>query len=114
MRLLSLLCCSIGLPLSVMAQDWRAQQVEAAANGAFANGQQTVLLDSTSVEVSELGSGKFVIRRVIQINNEDGALANRVIKYDYDPLTAFAEFAEMKVYHPDGSATALDVDKVCD
>ncbi len=114
MRLLSLLCCSIGLPLSVMAQDWRAQQVEAAANGAFANGQQTVLLDSTSVEVSELGSGKFVIRHVIQINNEDGALANRVIKYDYDPLTAFAEFAEMKVYHPDGSATALDVDKVCD
>lgn len=114
MRLLSLLCCSIGLPLSLSAQDWRAQQAEAAANKAFAESAETVLLDSTSVEVSELGSGKFVIRRVIQINNENGALANRVVKYDYDPLTAFAEFAEMKVYHRDGNVTDMDVTKACD
>ena len=114
MRLLSLLFCSIGLPLSVLAQDWKGLQAEASANKAFAESPQTVLLDSTSVEVSELGSGKFVIRRVIQINNEEGALANRVVKYDYDPLTAFAEFTEMKVYHPDGSVTDLDVKKVCD
>ena len=114
MRLLSLLFCSIGLPLSVLAQDWKGLQAEASANKAFAESPQTVLLDSTSVEVSELGSGKFVIRRVIQINNEEGAIANRVVKYDYDPLTAFAEFTEMKVYHPDGSVTDLDVKKVCD
>lgn len=114
MRLLSLLFCAIGLPLSALAQDWRGLQAEARENKALAGGSQTVLLDSTSVEVSELGSGKFVIRRVVQINNEAGALANRVVVYDYDPLTAFAEFEEMKVYHQDGTVTDLDVKKVCD
>ncbi len=102
------------LPLSLTAQSWRALQKEAAANKAFADSPAVALLDSTSVEVSELGSGKFVIRRVIQINNEKGALANRVVKYDYDPLTAFAEFTEMKIYHPDGTVTDLDVKKACD
>ncbi|MDE6344408.1 MAG: DUF3857 domain-containing protein [Muribaculaceae bacterium] len=114
MRLLSLLVCSIGLPLSAVAQDWKALQAEASANKSFSESSEAVLLDSTSVEVSDLGSGKFVIRRVVQINNENGALSNRVIKYDYDPLTAFAEFAEMKVYHPDGTVTDMDVAKACD
>lgn len=114
MRLLSLLVCSIGLPLSAVAQDWKALQAEVSANKSFSESPEAVLLDSTSVEVSDLGSGKFVIRRVVQINNENGALANRVVKYDYDPLTAFAEFAEMKVYHPDGTVTDMDVAKACD
>ncbi|MDE5934307.1 MAG: DUF3857 and transglutaminase domain-containing protein [Muribaculaceae bacterium] len=114
MRLLSLLVCSIGLPLSAVAQDWKALQAEASANKSFSESSEAVLLDSTSVEVSDLGSGKFVIRRVVQINNENGALSNRVIKYDYDPLTAFAEFAEMKVYHPDGTVTDMDIAKACD
>lgn len=114
MRLLYVLICAMMLPASLMAQSWKALQREAAANKAFAESPAVALLDSTSVEVSELGSGKFVIRRVVQINNEKGALANRVVKYDYDPLTAFAEFTEMKIYHPDGTVTDLDVKKACD
>lgn len=96
------------------AQSWKPLQAEANAEKAFTESPSVVLLDSTSVNVSELGSGTFVIRRVIQVNNEKGALANRVIKYDYDPLTADAEFAEMKIYHPDGSITNLDVKEACD
>lgn len=102
------------LPLGVAAQSWRPLQAEAAANKAFASAPAVVLLDSTSVEVSDLGSGKFVIHKVIQVNNRKGALDNRVVVYDYDPLTAFAEFAEMKVYHPDGTVTTLDVSKAKD
>lgn len=98
----------------MIAQSWKPLQAEANAEKAFVESPSVVLLDSTSVNVSELGSGTFVIRRVIQINNEKGALANRVIKYDYDPLTADAEFAEMKIYHPDGSVTDLNVKEACD
>lgn len=114
MRLLYLFVCALLLPLSMSGQSWKALQKEAAANKAFAESPAVALLDSTSVEVSELGSGKFVIRKVIEINNEKGALANRVIKYDYDPLTAFAEFVEMKVYHPDGTVDDLDVKQAKD
>lgn len=98
----------------MIAQSWKPLQAEANAEKAFVESPSVVLLDSTSVNVSELGSGTFVIRRVIQINNEKGALANRVIKYDYDPLTADAEFAEMKIYHPDGTVTDLNVKEACD
>lgn len=98
----------------MIAQSWKPLQAEANAEKAFVESPSVVLLDSTSVNVSELGSGTFVIRRVIQINNGKGALANRVIKYDYDPLTADAEFAEMKIYHPDGSVTDLNVKEACD
>lgn len=98
----------------MIAQSWKPLQAEANAEKAFVESPSVVLLDSTSVNVSELGSGTFVIRRIIQINNEKGALANRVIKYDYDPLTADAEFAEMKIYHPDGTVTDLNVKEACD
>ena len=98
----------------MIAQSWKPLQAEANAEKAFVESPSVVLLDSTSVNVSELGSGTFVIRRVIQINNEKGDLANRVIKSDYDPLTADAEFAEMKIYHPDGTVTDLNVKEACD
>ena len=114
MRFIYLLVLAAMLPLSLTAQSWKALQKEAEANKAFAESPSVALLDSTSVEVSELGSGKFFIKRVIQINNEKGALANRVVKYDYDPLTAFAEFTGMKIYHPDGTVTDMDVKKACD
>ena len=48
------------------------------------------------------------------IQNEKGALANRVIKYDYDPLTAIAEFAEVKIYRADGSVDKVDLGTACD
>lgn len=114
MRFIYLLILAAMLPLSLTAQSWKALQKEAEANKAFAESPSVALLDSTSVVVSELGSGKFFIKRVIQINNEKGALANRVVKYDYDPLTAFAEFTGMKIYHPDGTVTDMDVKKACD
>lgn len=107
---LSLLCIQTGMT----AQNWKPLQAEANAEKAFVESPSVVLLDSTSVNVSELGSGTFVIRKVIQVNSEKGALANRVIKYDYDPLTADAKFAEMKIFHQDGTVTELDLKEACD
>ena len=53
---------------------------------------EVVLLDSTAVTVSETGSGTFSVYKAILVQNVAGALSNRIISYDYDPLTAFAEF----------------------
>lgn len=73
-----------------------------------------VLTDETHVDVADNGSGKFRILKRIKIGNEEGALANRIIKYDYDPLTAFAEFEFAKVVSPDGSVRELDCSEACD
>lgn len=75
---------------------------------------EVVLLDSTSVSVAPTGSGTFSVYRAIRIQSPAGALSNRVIVYDYDPLTAFAEFRYAKVYKSDGRVIDLDVSKTQD
>lgn len=72
------------------------------------------LLDSTHVEVKENGSGTFTIRKIIKVQNQAGALRNRIIKYDYDPLTAFAEFKQVTIRKADGTTHPVDVKKTCD
>lgn len=104
----------VSLSLAASAQSWRPLSDAAAGNAAFASYPVTVLLDSTSVEVAPSGSGSFTIRRVIAIRDMKGALDNRVIKYDYDPLTAFAEFTDVKIYRADGSVENLDLTAACD
>ena len=72
------------------------------------------LLDSTSVTVQPTGSGAFAVCKKIKILTERGATANRIIKYDYDPLTAFARFRHATVYRANGDVVNLDVTTACD
>lgn len=48
------------------------------------------------------------------MQNRSGALANRVLKYDYDPLTAFAEFHRVNIYKANGEVRPVDVGKTLD
>ena len=89
-----------------------AQPVSATDFGKDAD--QVILLDSTSVNVASTGSGTFSIYKSILVNNNDGALANRKIIYDYDPLTAFAEFEYATIHKSNGEDISLDVAKTCD
>lgn len=73
-----------------------------------------VLLDSTSVSVEPTGSGSFILYKSFKVLNQQGALANRIIKYDYDPLTAFAEFRYVTIYRVNGDIINLDVTQACD
>lgn len=72
------------------------------------------LLDSTSVTVQPTGSGSFAVCKVIKIMTPQGAVRNRIIKYDYDPLTAFAEFRRATIYRANGDVLNLDVTQAKD
>ena len=48
------------------------------------------------------------------MQNRSGALANRVLKYDYDPLTAFAEFHRVNIHKANGEVRPVDVGKTLD
>ena len=72
------------------------------------------LLDSTSVTVQPTGSGSFSVCKTIKIQTPRGAVSNRIIKYDYDPLTAFARFKRATVYRANGDVINLDVTQACD
>ena len=71
------------------------------------------LLDSTSVQVQPTGSGTFAIYKAFKVQTPKGAINNRVIIYDYDPLTAFAEFKYATI-HRGGEVIHLDITKACD
>lgn len=75
---------------------------------------RVVLLDSISVTVMPTGSGSFSIYQAFKIQTSQGALKSRIIKYDYDPLTAFAEFRYAKIYKPNGDIIHVDVAKAYD
>lgn len=72
------------------------------------------LLDSTAVTVQPTGSGSFAICKTIKIQTPKGAVDNRVIVYDYDPLTAFAEFRYATIYRANGDVINLDVTTASD
>lgn len=95
-------------------QEWKSLDQKAEKQKQLRRYETINLLDSTSVNVSENGSGSFIIRQVIKIQKPSGALKYRIIKYDYDPLTAFAEFKSVKIYKPDGRVENIDVKNTCD
>lgn len=92
----------------LQAQDWQTLNLQAEKQQEFKKQAVITLLDSTSVVVSENGSGTFTIRKILKVQNSDGALRNRILKYDYDPLTAFAEFKNVKIYRPDNTVKTVD------
>ena len=79
-----------------------------------AKADAVVLSDETRVEVDANGSGQFLIRKKIKIQTPDGAFANRVVKFDYDPLTAFAKFRYARITGADGETRELDCENACD
>lgn len=94
-------------------QSWKPYEEEAKGK-AYAQSDCVVLLDSTLVSVQPTGQGSFAVCKVIKVQTPKGAVANRVIKYDYDPLTALAEFKRVTVYRADGKVDELDVKQTCD
>ena len=72
------------------------------------------LLDSTSVIVQPTGSGSFAVCKKFKVQTPAGAVKNRIIKYDYDPLTAHAEFRYATIYRANGDVINLDVTQACD
>ena len=81
---------------------------------AFEQADCVTLLDSTAVSVQETGSGSFAVYKKFKVQTMAGGVANHVIKYDYDPLTAFAEFKQATIYRASGDVVNVDVTQACD
>lgn len=94
-------------------QGWKPYE-EVAKGEAYAKFDCVALLDSTLVSVQPTGQGSFAVCKVIKVQTPKGAVAHRVIKYDYDPLTAHAEFKHVTIHRADGRVEEVDVKNTCD
>lgn len=105
----------ITLSLLSLAPGIEAQgENEVDTNPVFAKADCITLLDSTAVSVQESGSGSFAIYKKFKVQTLQGGVANHVIKYDYDPLTAYAEFKQATIYRAGGDIVNIDVTQACD
>lgn len=110
--LVSFLCCLLASATS-LAQNWKSYE-KIAKGKTYETSECVTLLDSTLVSVQPTGQGSFAVCKVIKVQTPKGAVDNRVIKYDYDPLTAYAEFKHVTIYRANGKIDELDVKGTCD
>lgn len=73
-----------------------------------------IIFDSTAVEMMESGLSHYNIHRLYKVLTPEGAKTLSVIKYDYDPLSAWTEIRKVIIYKADGQQIELDTSKVLD
>ena len=100
--------------MPIMAQSWSPLKARLDKQTAWQKQDVVILLDSIGVTVDENGSGSFDIHQVVKVQSPKGALNYRVLKYDYDPLTAFAKFTKVTIYKADGSKNEINVNNAYD
>ena len=73
-----------------------------------------VVYDSTKVNVQETGLSHYNFARLYKVLTADGAKTLSVVKFDYDPLTAFVRVERVRIYRANGSVEELSADRVHD
>lgn len=73
-----------------------------------------VIFDSTRVEVQETGLGYFYMHQLFKVLTRQGAMEKRVLRIEYDPLSAFVEFRLVRIIRADGAVQVMDLNRVLD
>ena len=73
-----------------------------------------IIFDSTMVDVQETGLSYVDIHKLIKILTPAGSKNNAVIKFGYDPLSAYVEIKQVNIYRKSGEVEELDISKVLD
>ncbi len=101
---LLLWCLQMGAAFSQPVQ----QLIQKAGNSNDHPGAgHVVIFDSTKVDMQESGLSYYHDHKLIKILNSKGAKKFNVYKYDYDPLSAYAEIEKVVIYYSDGTVKNL-------
>lgn len=75
---------------------------------------QVVVFDSTMVEVMETGLSFVTMHTLTKVLNTKGAMELSVVKFSYDPLSAYVDIKKVVIYRKDGTTTEVDIAGVLD
>ncbi len=73
-----------------------------------------IIFDSTKVDVQETGLSYVNFHALYKILTTKGAKRMSVVKFDYDPLSAFVEIRKVVIYRKSGKIEELDVSNELD
>lgn len=80
----------------------------------YPNSNLLIIFDSTNVNVQESGLSYVDTHILYKVLTAKGAKSLNVIKYGYDPLSAYVDIKKVVVYRKDGTIEELDISKVYD
>lgn len=80
----------------------------------YPNDNLVVVFDSTFVNVQETGLSYITTHTLTKALNYKGALDLSVVKFGYDPLSAFVDIKKVLVYKNDGTIKEIDLKNVLD
>lgn len=72
------------------------------------------IFDSTLVDVQESGLTYVVNHTLTKILTTKGAMEQSVVKFGYDPMSAFVEIRKALIYRNDGTTDTLDISRTLD
>ena len=106
-----LLCC-----FQLVAYSGPVQQVirKAGNSNDHPGASHVVIFDSTVVDMQETGLSYYHDHKMVKILNAKGAKMFNVYKYDYDPLSAYAEIQKVIIYYNDGTQKVLTTEDEVD
>jgi hypothetical protein len=80
----------------------------------YPNDNLVVIFDSTRVDVKESGLSYVWTHTLTKVLNCKGALDLNVIKFGYDPLSAYVDIKKVTIYKKNGTTRELDLQQVMD
>lgn len=80
----------------------------------YAGYKLLTIFDSTNVIVQETGLTHVVSHTLTKVLNSQGAIDQSVIKYGYDPQSAFVQIRKASIYKKSGDIIELDLNTVQD
>ena len=81
---------------------------------AYPNDNLLIVFDSSMVDVKESGLSYVTTHTLTKVLNYKGALELSVVKFGYDPLSAYADIKKVVIYRKEGTIQELDMTKVMD
>jgi len=75
---------------------------------------ELIIFDTTIVNVQETGLSFVHIHKLVKMLNTKGCKNNAVIKFGYDPLSAYVEIRNVVIYRQSGEVDSLDMTTVLD
>lgn len=80
----------------------------------YPHSQTLVLFDSTSVKVMDTGLSYYTNHTLTKVLTPRGAVDLLVQNFGYDPLTAYVEVKQIRIFRTDGSIEEIPLKKVLD
>lgn len=87
---------------------------ESGCSNDFPDADLLMIFDSTDVDVQETGLSYINTHTLYKVLTSSGAKKLNVIKFGYDPLSAYIDILGVTVYRKDGSIEKVDVKDVYD